>query len=168
MHPLVSGLVHGLEKNHGYALALVAGIDDEQLVAQPFGDGRKPMNHAAWVLSHLGVYRPIIAALVRGEVFPDPHDHVYGMKSVPLPDRSAYGSLEEMRQRLEAGKLAVVAALESATDEAWSAPVTLARWQPRWSSVGMAVSFLLLCHENMHLGQLSAWRRAMGMAAVTM
>lgn len=168
MHPLVSGLQHGLEKNHAYLVALVSDVPDDQLVAQPFNDGRKPMNHAAWVLSHLAVYRPIIAAMIRGDSFPDPLDHPYGMKSSPLPDRTAYDSLDAILGRLEAGRAAVEAALRSAADSAWTAPAPLARWQSRWSSVGMAVPFLLLCHENMHLGQLSAWRRALGLPAVAM
>lgn len=168
MHPLAAGLLYGLEKNHGYLRSLCGGIDDADLVAQPFSDGRKPMNHGAWILSHLGAYRSIVAALVSGAPFDDPLDHRFGMKSQPEPDRSVYGSLDAMLKTLETGKNEVESAIRGASDSIWAAPVPLARWQTRFGSMGAAVPFLLLCHENMHIGQFSAWRRAMGWPSVAM
>jgi hypothetical protein len=166
MHPLVSGLMHGLEKNHNYALALVDDLNEAQMVGQPSGKLPKPMNHPAWILSHLKTYRPIVAALVRGETFDDPLDHPFGMKSSPVADRSVYPSKLEIITELEQGRGEIEEALHSADDSAWAAEVSLARWRARWNCVAMGVPFLMLNHENMHLGQLSAWRRAMGLPPV--
>lgn len=166
MHPLVSGLLHGLEKNHNYGLALVADLDDPVMTTQPAGPLPRPMNHAAWVLSHLKTYRPIIAQLIRGETFPDPLDHPFGMKSSPQADRSLYPSKAALIAEWESGRALVEAALRESTDAQWAGPVSLARWAARWNSVGTGIPFLLLSHENMHLGQLSAWRRALGLPMV--
>lgn len=166
MHPLVAGLLFGLEKNHAWALSLVADLDDGQMVLEPPGSRPRPMNHAAWVLCHLKTYRPIVAQLIRGASFPDPLDHPFGMKSFPQPDRSLYPPKDAILGELETGRGLVESALRDSTDATWAAPVTLVRWQSRWTSVGMGVPFLLLNHENMHLGQLSAWRRALGLPMV--
>ncbi len=166
MHPLVSGLMHGLEKNHNYAIALVADLDENQMVAQPAMDLPKPLNHPAWILSHLKTYRPIVASLIRGETFDDPLDHPYGMKSSPAQDRNQYDTKASIITELEQGRGEIEEALHSANDSAWAAEVSLPRWRARWNCVAMGVPFLMLNHENMHLGQLSAWRRAMGLPPV--
>jgi len=166
MNPLVAGLLNGFNVNHNYITALISDLDEAQMVAQPVQELSAPMNHAAWVASHLMTYRPIIAALAAGKTFDDPLDHPFGMKSSPQADRSVYATKSALLAELTTGRDAVVAAVSSAADSVWAAPVTLERWQSRWTSTGMAVSFLMLNHENMHLGQLSAWRRAMGLPAV--
>jgi hypothetical protein len=166
MEPLVTGLWYGLEKNHSYALALVADLSDEQMVLQPAGNLPKLMNHPAWVLSHLNAYRPIVAALINGAPFDDPIEHPFGMKSNPQSGRGLYPPKELLISGLEQGKKAIESALRQAESSCWSRPVPLERWQSRWDCVGAGVPFLLLSHENMHLGQLSAWRRALGLPPV--
>jgi hypothetical protein len=42
----------------------------------------------------------------------------------------------------------------------------LPRWKEIMPTVGIALPYLLLVHENQHLGQLSAWRRVLGLPAV--
>ncbi len=166
MNPLVTGLLNGFTVNHNYITALITDLDEDQMVAQPVKGLSTPMNHAAWVSSHLKTYRPIIAALAQGKTFDDPIDHPFGMKSAPQTDRSIYASKADLIAELTAGKDAIISAVTAAPDSIWAQPVTLERWRPRWTNTGMAVSFLMLNHENMHIGQLSAWRRAMGLATV--
>ena len=163
MDPLVKGLWHGFEKNHSYLLSLVADIEDSQMVAQPSGSLPKPLNHAAWVLCHLKTYRPVIAGLISNGEIVDPIDNPYGMKSSPQMDGSIYPAKHLILAELEKGKDAVLSALENVDPNVWSMGLPLDRWQTRWGCRGVAVTYLMLNHESTHLGQLSGWRRALGL-----
>jgi hypothetical protein len=46
--------------------------------------------------------------------------------------------------------------------EALSKPQKLGFFETELPSVGDMATFLILSHTNLHLGQLSAWRRAVG------
>jgi uncharacterized damage-inducible protein DinB len=126
------------------------------------------MTHPAWVLSHLNVYAPIAAAMCRREAFADPLEHRYGQKSrVSLDPReyaepaallAAYSRLHDEAQ----------AALEAADDEVFAEANPLERWRAVHPLVGEMLVTLMVKHESGHLGQLSAWRRAMGLASVSM
>jgi hypothetical protein len=166
MEPLVKGLWNGFEKNHAYALSLIEDLSDDQMIAQPAFPLPKAMNHAAWVVCHLKTYRPAIAALLSGSTVDDPLDHPYGMKSSPLLDRNAYPAKAEIVRELEQTKEMIHSALSIATASTWERTLPIERWQTRWGCVGVAVSYLMLNHESLHLGQLSAWRRALGLPPV--
>jgi len=152
------------KRNGVYALRLVGDLEPNAFTAQPVP--RHAMNHPAWVLSHLNVYAPICTAMIRGEVFEDPAQHPHGQKSEPLADASAYlpgPALMEQFRRLhdEAER-----ALEHADDGIAARPNPLERWRTLHPTVGDMLVTLMVKHESGHLGQLSAWRRAMGFARV--
>ena len=50
----------------------------------------------------------------------------------------------------------------------FSEPNPLERWRAVNPTVGDMIVTLMVKHESGHLGQLSAWRRAMGLASVPM
>ena len=162
----IEGLLFGWSKNLDYGPKLVADLDEQQMVAQPAGVGEKPANHPAWVFSHLNAYLPVIEALIRGEEFADPKDHPFGMQSAPQSDRSIYASKEQLVSTFVQGHEVVRDLLESADESVLIRPVKLPRWENVMPKVGIALSYVMLNHENMHLGQLSAWRRVQGMPSV--
>ena len=159
---MIDLLLFSWEKNLGYAQRLIADLDDEAMVRQPAAG----TNHPAWVLSHLNIYHPVIVSLIRGETFPDPKDHRYGMQSKPVADRAEYPSKGELIQTFATGHEQVESALRQAPVEAWHAAVTLPRWQQAMPTVDVALGYLMLHHEAVHLGQLSGWRRVQGLASV--
>jgi DinB superfamily len=162
MSNAIDGLLFSWEKNLGYGQKLVADLSDEQMVLQP-GPG---MNHPAWVLSHLNAYHPVIEHVIKGELFDDPKDHPFGMKSQPQADRSVYASKAELVAGFVAGHERVEKALRAADDSLWGMEVVLPRWKPLMPTAGIALPYLMLVHENTHFGQFSAWRRVQGLASV--
>ena len=166
MSQAIQGLLFCWKNNLDYAPKLVADLTDLQMVAQPAADPEAPANHPAWVLSHLNVYVPIVAAIIEGKEIEDPKDHVFGMTSKPSTDPSIYASKSDLLNEFVSGHEQVVSLLESADDSVWTKPVKLARWEAVTPTAGIALPYLMLNHENIHLGQLSAWRRIQGMPSV--
>ena len=124
------------------------------------------MNHPAWTFGHIGIYPPVLAAILRGQSFEDPITHKYGRDSRPLSDPKAYPPKSELMAAYLAGHDDLAAALELADAAVLSRPIPMARWKERFPIVADAVVHLMIDHESTHLGQVSAWRRAGGRAAV--
>jgi hypothetical protein len=158
----VQGLLLGWDRNAPYAAKLVGDLTDEQMVQQP----RPGMNHPAWTLSHLNLYHDVLVALLTHAPFADPKDHQYGMTSKPVADRSAYASKADLIGTFQAGHDRVRSALLEAPPDVFEAAIPLERWKPSFPLVGTILGYLMLSHESTHLGQLSAWRRAMGLPSV--
>lgn len=168
----IEGLLFGLNKNVDYARRLVADLSDEQMVAQPAGwtSAAAPqhglVNHPAWVLSHLNAYLPVMVSLIRGEEFPDPKLHPFGMQSKPEWDRSRYAAKETLMAEFLRGHEEIAQLLRSADDQVLEQGVKLPRWATIMPKVGIVLPYLLLVHENQHLGQISAWRRVLELPPV--
>jgi hypothetical protein len=163
---MLQGLIFSFKKNQDYGAKLVADLSSEDMVRQPVADLPSPANHPAWVLSHLNVYLPIIECLIQGQSFPDPKEHRYGMLSRPLPDTSEYAPKEELVAEFVESHQRIIDLLEQSEETILSQPVTLERWKPIMPLVGIALPYLMLFHENGHLGQVSAWRRVLGLPSV--
>lgn len=148
----------------GYAQRLVADLDESEMVAQPV-DG-VVMNHPAWILGHLGAYGDVLAAILRGSDVTDPIDHPFGRGTIPSANRDDYPSRDDLLRTFIDGYDASVDALAVATPERLAEPPPIDRWAARFPTIGHLPVQFVIRHNAMHLGQLSAWRRAMGRGAV--
>ena len=166
MSVAIDGLLFGWNKNLDYGPKLVADLTDEQMVWQPAGNEVAPANHPAWVFSHLNAYLPVISAIIAGSPFDDPKEHPFGMLSKPENDRSRYASKQELVDAFVEGHQRIAGQLTAADDAILEQPVNLPRWKEIMPKAGIALPYLMLNHENGHLGQLSTWRRVQGMPSV--
>jgi hypothetical protein len=162
----IEGLLFGWNKNADYGPKLVSDLSDEQMVAQPAPAGQAPSNHPAWVLSHLNAYLSVIEAIVAGQTFDDPKEHPFGMMSKPAADASLYPSKAELVATFTTGHERIAQALSEAPADLLQQTITLPRWKEVMPKAGIALPYLMLNHENLHLGQLSTWRRVQGMPSV--
>ena len=166
MSHVIQGLIYGWRKNREYGPKLVADLAEEQLVAQPAKDPELPSNHPAWVFSHLNAYLPVISAIIQAQDFEDPKNHPFGMLSKPQSDPSIYPSKQALVDRFVQGHEEVIELLNAADDSIFQNPVRLERWKNVMPNAGLALPYLMLNHENNHLGQISAWRRIQGFPSV--
>ncbi len=166
MSSIISGLIQSFRKNQDYAERLTHDLTDEQMILQPAGERDLTVNHPAWCLSHLNAYLPVIEAVIQGQAFEDPRGHRYGMESRPLLSSSEYAPLSEIIQQWNAGHDAIVALLETQDETVFERPVQMERWATVMPTAGVCLPYLMLNHENIHLGQVSAWRRVLGMPSV--
>ncbi len=146
-----------------YAERLTADLTSERVFTEP--PGGVVMNHPAWVLCHLSVYMPVLTDLLAGGTAADPLEHRYGRQSKPSLDPEQYPVWREVRETYLAQHRGLGGLLESASD-ALDRPVPIPRWAQRWPRLGDAVVHLMVHHESVHLGQVSAWRRVCGLQSV--
>lgn len=141
---------------------LTADIPDERMAEQPV----EGINHPAWLIGHVLPYNGVIAALLRGESFENPWNAPCGKSSSPTTDRSAYSGKESLIRELVAGYERAAEVITQAPREAWTSTFDHPEWGKQFDSVAPAVTFLTTTHLALHLGQLSAWRRAAGLPRV--
>lgn len=129
-------------------------------------------NHPAFVLGHLALYPakvlqhlgqpagaatcpPAWEALFRNGV--ECHDDAAGTRYPPA---------DEITARFFVGGRAALDALRHASDAALTAPNPAeGRMRELFPMLGAMLAFYVTSHVQMHLGQVSAWRRMMGMPA---
>jgi hypothetical protein len=117
-------------------------------------------------LSHLNVYLPVICAIIQGEEFDDPKPHRFGMLSKPVADVNEYPEKQSLVDEFLTGHQQVAELLGNADESVFSQAVRLPRWKDVMPTAAVALPYLMLNHENGHLGQVSAWRRILGLPSV--
>jgi len=144
----------------GYCRTLVGDIPDERMVEQPLPG----VNHPAWVLGHLALASDGALGMLGAEkVKPAEWKAQFGGGSVPSSSRSKYPSKEELLRAVEQGYQRVRQRAAAATAEDLSRPNPNARLKETMPALHQMITFLLVGHTGVHLGQLSAWRRMIGL-----
>jgi hypothetical protein len=150
----------------GYARLLTKEIDESQMDAQPCA----AMNTPRWILGHLALCTDYALTLLgKPTRLPgDWHARFGPGSSVPKAGETGVPTKLELIGALAAGHAAASAAAESATPEqlAPKHSVEIKFVRELFPTIGELVAHLFTTHEAIHLGQLSAWRRAMGMPGV--
>ncbi len=160
---MIGPLLHTWNLNLGYAKRLVADIPDDTMALQP----APGMNHAAWVLGHLACTADMLGAMI-GVKPTCPADWAtrFDWNSSPSSDASQYPSKATLLQALEDAHATIAAALPDVPQSRWQETTPLEAVRGFLPTLGDCFVFVMAAHENMHLGQLSAWRRVQGMGRV--
>jgi hypothetical protein len=156
-------------KLYGIMLGLckiqTSDIDDAKLTDLP----APGVNHPAWLLTHLAVCTDYAARLLGAPTrCPREWHQRCGPGSRVTADRGVYASKPELLAALEAGHGCVSEAVGRATEEVLLRPhgVELAFVKTTFPTVGDLLAHLMTTHTGFHLGQLSMWRRMMGLPGV--
>lgn len=157
----------------GYGRSLLSGIAADRFarLAEP-GGRRIESNHPAFAYGHLALYPARMAGWLGLEGIPAVPPRYADLFEAGKPCRddpggTIYPPMEEIVSHYLNGYEAILAAVEKLDD------AVLARPNPRggrmaemFPTVGGMVNFMLTAHAGTHLGQVSAWRRAMGLPPV--
>jgi hypothetical protein len=144
----------------GYCRRLVADIADERLAEQPMPG----TNHPAWVLGHLAwTADRALELLGATPLLPGEWATLFGRGSTPSNSRAVYASKDELLRAFEAGYEQLRERARSASPEQLSKPTTVALAKETLPTLKELVAFLLSGHMGVHLGQLSSWRRMIGL-----
>ena len=147
--------------NLAHITALVSDLTDDQMVHQPHG----LVNHPAWTLGHLALVSNALAVVIGLEsTVPEDWKELFrpGKQVPPGGNATAFPSKDRLLAELTAQHERVAEALGAAD------PPFLARAHPnekmrkRFPTIGDFANYLATAHEANHIGQLAAWRRAMG------
>jgi hypothetical protein len=144
-----------------YCRMLVEDIGDERLADQPVPD----VNHPAWILGHLA-WTADRALEMFGAPPTSPAEWatLFGRGSKPSNSRAVYASKDELLGRVEDAYRQLRQATASAGAEQLARPTTNPRLKDTLPTLKELVTFLMTGHVGIHLGQLSTWRRLIGLS----
>lgn len=157
---MIEHVINLYKFNLNVANRLVQDLTPQQMVQQPSG----VVNHPAWSLGHLAMTANNLAVLLglKSQV-PEGWNQIFSIGGIPSGDLSLYPSKEELISILTAQHERNSAAVFKA-DPAWfSTPHPNEQRRKVFPTVGDMVVMLMTSHEMNHLGQISVWRRAMGL-----
>lgn len=165
-------IADSLEVSIGYAERLLRDITAGKFArfASPGGQLIES-NHPAFVYGHLSLYGPRILQQLGqpGPTVPDSFEAVFSKdaKCVDDPDGTVYPAMSVVTDTFFSGYRTAAAALRSAPDSAFDVPNPMeGRMSVLFPTLGSLHSFYCGGHVMMHLGQISAWRRMIGLGAV--
>ena len=133
-------------------------------------------NHPCFVFGHLALYNSYICRMVGNEQAakaceaPEGWNEIFGMgqECKDDADGSIYPDMEEVINHCAAGFATACNAVEAAGDEPLLKPLADDDGfgeRMGFSTTGDAVNFMLTIHPQLHLGQVSAWRRMEGLGS---
>ena len=152
----------------GFFELMLKDIPAEKFARTPDG---VQTNHPAWIVGHLSIYPDTVLELIGAGDRAEPDEAFTelfknGSPCVDDKDGSVYPPKDELVARFLARFNTALDAVAQADD------ATLAQPNDGFASetmptAGAVVNFLLGHHVMMHMGQISAWRRMMGMGSAT-
>lgn len=142
--------------------SLVKDLTAEQMTQQPNG----VINHPAWALCHLGSSSNYVAAKILGleSTFPPAWEEAIKGGTTPSGDAADWPSRAELLAELTAQHERVAGAVEKADAAFFAREYPDEALRKYFPTVGDMVNYMLGAHEGTHIGQVQAWRRAMGLA----
>jgi uncharacterized damage-inducible protein DinB len=163
---LLDAVIAVITHTRNQTLKLVADLSDEQLAKQP----APKMNHPAWVLGHLlqvdYAFLNTISGMPLPALIDDAWKATYGGKSEPVADRSKYKPKQFYIEHLAAVREQIYSKLRSLSEADLAKPHPDPARRERMPTIGHAITFYGTWHEAYHSGQLSAWRRVLGLPPV--
>lgn len=163
----------GAKPSAMYGERLMTGVTPEMFArfARPGGVVVKS-NHPAFVFGHLSLYPARVMQNLQvaagATAYPANYEGLFkaGVECQDDANGTVYPSMKTLMTFFSEGYKIAIAAVESASEEVFALPNPVeGRSREMFPTVGAAVTFYLIGHVQMHLGQISAWRRAMGLPA---
>ncbi len=155
-----STVKHSLKFNVGFLKTLLAGIEEDQMTHQPCPG----MNHPAWIVGHLVVTMAGAAKIAgAGYVPPEGWPALFGKQSTPVGEAGAYPAKQTLLDELDKSIEALMPVMDQLDADALAAENPIEGFRERMPTVGDALTFIFNSHLGLHCGQLSAWRRAIGL-----
>jgi hypothetical protein len=164
-----------LARTKDLADALLTGITAEQFARMPVADGKTiNTNHGAFVCGHLSIYPKMILGILGLDASaienPANFDELFmhGVDCQDDPNGDIYPSMDAIVKHFHSAHETVIKAIQGLDDDTLNAPFTGDDWYVEMAGTPAALCvFMLHAHYMFHLGQLSAWRRCMGLGSAT-
>jgi hypothetical protein len=155
-----------------YAGRMIEGVKPNQFARfASVGDNVVISNHPAFVYGHLSLYSSrIVEQLGKDASSIKPTDQYVTLfshtaKCVDDPEGIIYPPMEELVERLMTGYRMAVDALLDADDALFLVPNANEAMRSKFATNGSMHAFYIGGHFLIHMGQVSAWRRMMGLGA---
>jgi len=154
----------------GYAERLLTDVTPEQFARfAKVGDAVIESNHAAFIYGHLSLYACRVIEQLGADASAYQPTAVFeaafskDAKCVDDPDGTIYPAMREITTALLVGYHAAAEALDAADDAVFMEPNPNEAMRGKFATKGAMIGFYVGGHFMLHMGQMSAWRRAMGL-----
>lgn len=164
----IDTILNQYDFNLAYAKRLVDDLSDEQMTTAPVTG---LVNHPAWTIGHLASASALLTEDLGVQIdFPESWSELFlrkgpGDPTLPDPDTVKYPSKKELLDELWRQHEKVKQLIRQQTDDELKKAVKW-KFSDHMPALVDVVVFFCVNHEAMHLGQLAAWRRAMGLNSV--
>ncbi len=143
----------------------------EDIPAESFHDMPHPtMNHPAFCFGHLSLYPDKVLKLLGKNELVVEKEGWAELFDAPAPCVSQdgrYPGKEEIMAHFIHRNQTLLELLPQTTDDVFRRQNPFeGRFREMFPTIGSAVNFIVNSHNMLHLGQVSAWRRAVGLPAV--
>ena len=163
----IEAIIKQYDFNLEYAKTLVNDLSEEQMTMIP---AKGLDNHPAWTLGHLVSGSADLARDLGAEFgMPENWEKLFmrqgpGDPKKPDLDKNKYASRQALIDELNNQHDKVKRLLREMPETKLNEPLAW-RFSNFMPTLGDIVIFMCINHESMHLGQLAAWRRSMGMGS---
>jgi len=156
MNPTLHSFAYSLD----YLCDQLADVLETDRVAQPNGI----MNHPAWVIGHLTYTCQLLGGVIGlAEWLPEDWAKRFGTGSVPISEVSLYESKDKSLAMLRDAQSRITRAVEQLDDSRLDQPFPDESYREVFPTIRHALTQVLVGHTAFHVGQVSVWRRAMGL-----
>jgi hypothetical protein len=170
---LFNYVIPGARTTLGYAERLLKDIPPELSARKPVVNGKMiECNHPVFLFGHLSLYPQLVSELLElpkdGAVkVPESYPGLFQIGSPCLDDLSGtiYPPLAEVSERFFSGMNAILERVPSVSQEKMDMILENPSRRERFGTYGAFITYVLLAHPQTHLGQLSSWRRCVGLGA---
>ncbi|REJ81812.1 MAG: DinB family protein [Bacteroidetes bacterium] len=158
-------LKHSLQFNLDYAAMLIECVPEESRATIP-GPGLE--NHAAFTIGHLcTAYSLMSKYLGEKYCYDESWDALFRRKGpgdprIPSQDNSEFPTLKSLLSEFESKTAELKLHISELEDSRFNETVQW-RFSGRFPTLSGLLIFMCITHTAMHLGQLSAWRRSIGL-----
>ena len=160
MRPVLHSFAYALD----YLREQLEGFTPAQMVAQPNGIA----NHPAWVVGHLAFTCQMLGEVIGVPPWlPAGWEKRFGPGSVPVADVAAYETKEQALAILTDAQSRITRGVKALDDAQLDQPFPDPSYLYVFPTVRHALTQVLVGHTSMHVGQLTVWRRAMALPAMS-
>jgi hypothetical protein len=162
---MLSTIIHQYNFNLTWAKRLVEDLEESQMTVTPC-TGLE--NHPAFTLGHLANASALLLGRLGGKTeIPESWSAIFQRKGpgdprLPTDEIELYPNKKQLLDELEKQHNFVINTLLKMDESQLKAKLTW-RFSSYFPSTIDLIQFMCVSHEAMHLGQLSAWRRAMSL-----
>jgi hypothetical protein len=156
MKPVLHSFAYGLD----FLREQVEDVGDKDMVAQPNGI----MNHPAWTIGHITAATHLLARTIGvAKWLPTEWVQNYRTGSKPVADADIYDSKNELLSKLREAQSKITEAIENLTDSQLDELFPAEAYRDVFPTIRHALTQVLIGHIGFHVGQVSLWRKAMGL-----
>ncbi len=168
--PLAEQLTYSFARLIELSKAMLKDVDPKTCASFPhFGDTVVNTNHPVFIYGHLSIYPAFLLQILGQDTskiaIPDGYEDLFkhGAECVDDPDFKTYPTMDEVVAYFTKAHEYARDVIRTLPDSLITDTVADEQRREFLGNNANAISFMLYGHYMFHMGQMSAWRRCMGL-----